>query len=426
MSRSIFVLLASALLLSACSSQRALMPAPNVYQGENAKALFSSLPESLRSNEIELFYVTDRLPEKGENGELVYGFGRSASLAFGTARIALQPEMPWEELERVSLMEKRDPEVIMKLVDIEEIGRYPESPFNVQRVDGKLITEPATAQRIAEMTELAEVTLEKRLADSPKKEVVLFVHGFNNDFEYAAGTAAELWHFLGREHIMVLYTWPAGRGGARGYTYDRESGEFTVYHLKRTIERLATTPGVEKVHLVAHSRGTDVLSTALRELVFEYRGTERAHVPLLNIENLILAAPDLDQEVTLQRLASDQLSEDIGDVTFYTFSGDKAIGMSAKLFGSKERMGRVNVDDVAEHRRSVLNTVEGLAFVDLEEAEDSLGHGYFHNSPEASSDLIMTIRYGLKPGEDNGRPLTPLGLVFWQIEEGYPDTVQGD
>ena len=420
MSRLIFCLAVSVLVLSACSTQRALMPAPNVYLGEDAKELFTNLPESLRSSEFELFYVTDRMPEKDENGDLLYGYGRSPSLAFGTARIALEPEMPWSELERVSLMEKRDPELTLKLVRVEEVGRYPETPFSVIRVDGMLQLESSTAQRIAEASELAEATLEKRLAESPKKEVVLFVHGFNNDFEYAAGTAAELWHFLGREHIMVLYTWPAGRGGARGYTYDRESGEFTVYHLKRTIERIATTPGVEKIHLVAHSRGTDVLSTALRELVFEYRGTERAHEPLLNIENLILAAPDLDLQVTLQRLATDHLNEDIGDVVFYTFSGDKAIGASAKLFSSERRMGRINVNDVADHRKGVLAAVEGLAFIDLEEAEDSIGHGYFHNSPEASSDLIMTIRYGLKPGRENGRPLTPLGMVFWQIEAGYP------
>jgi esterase/lipase superfamily enzyme len=417
---------ASVLLLSACSSQRALMPVPNVYQGENAKELFTALPESLRSNEVELFYVTDRMPEKDENGDLAYGYGRSTSLAFGTARIALEPEMPWSELERVSLMENRDPELTLRLVGVEEIGRYPETPFNIHRVNGKLEIEPETAQHIAETTELAESVLEKRLAESPKKEVVLFVHGFNNDFEYAAGTAAELWHFLGREHIMVLYTWPAGRGGMRGYTYDRESGEFTVYHLKRTIERIATSPGVEKVHLVAHSRGTDVLSTAVRELIFEYRGTELAHAPLLNIENLVLAAPDLDLEVTLQRLAADQLNEDIGDVVFYTFSGDKAIGASAKLFGSKRRMGRINVDDVADHRKSVLAAVEGLAFVDLEEAADTLGHAYFHNSPEASSDLVMTIRYGLKPGVEGGRPMAPLGMVFWRLEKGYPHVEQND
>lgn len=402
------------------------MPAPNVYQGDDAKALFTALPADLKSNEIDLLYVTDRQPETDENGELFYGYGRSFSLAFGSARIALEPEMPWTELERVSLMEQRDPEITLRLADVKEIGRFPETPYAFRRVNGILEYTPEIAKGIEQATEVMEAELTRRLALSPKKEIVLFVHGFNNDFEYAAGTAAELWHFLGREHVQVLYTWPAGRGGARGYTYDRESGEFTVYHLKRTIERLATMPGVEKVHLVAHSRGTDVLSTAVRELIFEYRNTEFATVPLLGIENIVLAAPDLDLDVTLQRLASDFLAEDVGDVVFYTFKEDKAIGFASKLFRSRKRMGQVRLEDVAEHRKAHLEEVEGLAFVDLEEAPDSLGHGYFHASPEASSDLIMTIRYGMKPGEESGRPLTPLGLVFWRIEEGYPYASQSD
>ena len=66
----------------------------------------------------------------------------------------------------------------------------------------------------------------------------MFVHGFNNDFDDAAFTLAEMWHYLGREQVPLLYTWPAGRGGPSGYIYDRESGEFTVYHLKRLIRAL--------------------------------------------------------------------------------------------------------------------------------------------------------------------------------------------
>lgn len=420
MTRLISCLVASIMALSACSSQRALMPVPNVYQGDNAKPLFSELPESLRSNEIDLLYVTDRLPERDENAQFTYGYGRSYSLAFGSVRIALDPEMSWDELERISLMEERDPEITLCLAGIEEIGRFPETPYAARRINGLLELQPETARGIAEASELMEVTVAERLATSPKNEIVLFVHGFNNDFEYAAGTAAELWHFLGREHVQVLYTWPAGRGGARGYNYDRESGEFTVYHLKRTIERLAMIPGVEKLHLVAHSRGTDVLTSAVRELIFEYRNSNVASRPLLNIENIVLAAPDLDLDVTLQRLASDHLNEDVGDVVFYTFSEDKAIGFSSILFRSKRRMGQLNIDDVADHRKGALADVQGLAFVDLEEAPDSLGHGYFHASPEASSDLIMTIRYGMKPGEENGRPLTSIGMVFWRMYKGYP------
>jgi len=45
---------------------------------------------------------------------------------------------------------------------------------------------------------------------TPRKEVFIFVHGFYNDFNDAAFTLAELWHFVGRVGIPILYTWPAG------------------------------------------------------------------------------------------------------------------------------------------------------------------------------------------------------------------------
>ena len=45
---------------------------------------------------------------------------------------------------------------------------------------------------------------------APRKEVVLFVHGFANTFEDAALTTGELCHFLGREFVCVVFTWPAG------------------------------------------------------------------------------------------------------------------------------------------------------------------------------------------------------------------------
>ena len=44
--------------------------------------------------------------------------------------------------------------------------------------------------------------------------------------------------------------------------HDRESGEFTVYHLKQCLRAVAACPDVERVHLIAHSRGTDVTISA--------------------------------------------------------------------------------------------------------------------------------------------------------------------
>src|SRR5207248_6468071 len=108
--------------------------------------------------------------------------------------------------------------------------------------------------------------LRQRLAQSPQKDVFVFVHGVNNAFDDAVFRAAEVWHFMGRVGVPVAYSWPAGYGGIRGYAHDRESGEFSVTHLRHFIKMIADCPEVERVHLVAHSRGCDVTISALREL----------------------------------------------------------------------------------------------------------------------------------------------------------------
>ncbi len=50
----------------------------------------------------------------------------------------------------------------------------------------------------------------RRLAISRRKEIVLFVHGYHVSFEAAALTMGEMCHFLGREFVCGIFTWPAG------------------------------------------------------------------------------------------------------------------------------------------------------------------------------------------------------------------------
>jgi hypothetical protein len=57
--------------------------------------------------------------------------------------------------------------------------------------------------------------------------------------------------------------------------------------------------------------------------------------------------------------------------------------------------------------------------VDFEGESTGYGHDYFRTNPAVSSDLVLMIRHGLKPGE-TGRPLENVGLNFWSLPDGYP------
>ena len=99
-------LLTLALLLSGCSTARLMMPTPNVHL-EPERDLFANLAAPLQSTEVPLFYVTDRAPEHDEQGNLYYGSGRSASLAFGTAVVNLGRDIAWDDLVEASRTQRR-------------------------------------------------------------------------------------------------------------------------------------------------------------------------------------------------------------------------------------------------------------------------------------------------------------------------------
>ena len=417
--------LTSLALLAGCAGQaRQLMPMPNLYAGPEAPELFPNLPEDLKNNRVDLLYITDRQPETSSDGSLVYGFARSRSVGFGSAIVTINPNMPWEELEQVSLERKRSKRLVMELSSIDEIGRFPPTPPEFVVVNGQTQMDPATVEMAAQTDEALRSEVLRRLELAPTNEVVVFIHGFNNDFDDAAFTLAELWHYLGREQVPILYTWPAGRGGPSGYIYDRESGEFTVHHLKNVFRVLHSIPEIENFHLIAHSRGTDVMSSAIRELAIEARASGAAWPEKLRGSHIILAAPDLDMDVVSQRIVAEQLGRETRNISIYTSRTDKAIGLAEHFFKSVKRIGRLGAEDVSEIGAASIPNIEGLSFIELKEAQSAgSGHGYFHSDPSASSDLILMIRYGREPGAEHGRPLKPVAAGFWQIEPGYPYTL---
>jgi esterase/lipase superfamily enzyme len=418
--RTLAALFLVVLFLAGCAGPRPLMPVPNLYIGEGAPELFTALPSELQDNRVDLLYVTDRVPETDDDGVLTYGYGRSRSTAFGSAIVTIEPELAWDELQRVSLEQDRSTRLSLHLASLEERGRFPETPRPIVLINGEFQTDPAALERTRITGQSFRAEIRRRLALAPKPEVVLFIHGYNNDFEDAAQTLAELWHFLGREHVPILYTWPAGRGGPSGYIYDRESGEFTVHHLKNLIRSLNGIPEINRIHMIAHSRGTDVLSSAIRELALVARAAGETATDKLRDSNVVLAAPDLDLDVVSQRIVAEQLGREAKSITVYTSEEDKAIGLAERLFNSAARIGRLGVGDLQADDLVGIEKVEGISFIDLQESTGGIGHGYFHSNPAASSDLILLVRYDLKPGAENGRPLESVAPGFWLIKPEYP------
>ena len=421
------VYLSLTLLLVACHGPRVLMPTPNIHVGSNNE-IYTGLHAQLKTSEVPLFYITDRQPEKDENGKLEYGYGRSNSLAFGSTVVDLGEDISWEQLLEASRTDKRLESVHLKRSKLTEITRGPNLPVPYREINGEIVEESGYhAQRMGAIEEFRAV-MEQQLALTSQKEVFIFVHGFHDDFNTALFAMAELWHFMGRIGVPIVYTWPAGHPGIFSYTYDRESSEFTTSHFRQILRVLAGFESVEKINIIAHSRGTDVAVTAVRELTIEARAQGLEPRKVFKLHNFVLAAPDLDSQVAAQRIIGDHIAWSADRFTIYTSPADKAIGWADLLFASpKGRIGHLDVESMTvemkenmDYGNSNLAVINFMSSSDKSDSNaDKYGHSYFRNAPTVSSDLILMLRDDLDPGPP-GRPLESLGHKFWRVPPGYP------
>lgn len=410
-------------MVGAAGCARELMPTPYLYwRGEGDP--FAEVPAELRTSYADVFYVTDRVSDGGSERRPRYGYGRSRSMAFGVARLSLGRGVSWDELVAASRSRSRLVNLRLDVGEAEELGRFPRTPPRwVQNSAGEWTDAPEDVAQRTAAEEAFQAALRQRLAPGPCKDVYLYVHGFNNTFADSVEVIGQVWHFLGRRGVPLAYSWPAGRGGVRGYAYDRESGEFTIYHLKSLLRLLGACPEVGRVHVLAHSRGTDVAVTALRELHLECTAAGRRTGEVLKLGTVVLASPDIDLDVALQKLADERLFRVPEATVIYVSEGDWALQIANWLFLGMSRLGRVRPSELPREELAVLQESQAVQLVDTYDASTGLlGHSDFYWSPAVSSDLILVLRDHRKPGAEHGRPLGVEQDGFWRISRDYPRT----
>ena len=106
-------------------------------------------------------------------------------------------------------------------------------------------------------------------------------------------------------------------------------------------------------------------------------------------------------------------------LTLYTSPSDKALHLSEKIFAHR-RVGEILPGTLDQRMREFAASSPGLALIDVADADhfdDGNGHGYFRKSPWVSSDILMTLRYGLAPAE---RGLEQRGdSPVWRFPDDY-------
>lgn len=428
----LWIMVVGAAMLGGCATKsRELMPTPALFDQPAARVIFQEVPVERRTTFVDLLFITDRASDTGSDAELPYGEERSRSLAFGSARVALLPQMEWDELKRHSLTDPREQPIKLQVESIQELGRYPTEPYPVLTTTRGVKRDPATLKKHMRTEVTLKSEVQKRLQTARSGEVVLYVHGFNETFGTAAYTAAELCHFLGRADVCSFFTWPASSSGGAlsSYISTTESAQYSVSHLKKAIRTLAQTPGVKGLHLLAHSRGAALLLNAVRELSIEAVAAGENPAEALKFKNLVLMSPDIDTDVASQQLqifASDpnfttrrdsaELPKFLrGRLTVYASPQDRALRLSEILFRSRYRVGQLTPEDIPPSVQDYFSKVGNVDIIVFEgKRTDRFGHAYFTSNPQVSADLIEVIRNGTPPGSP-GRPLMRAGKIAWEF-----------
>jgi esterase/lipase superfamily enzyme len=197
-----------------------------------------------------------------------------------------------------------------------------------------------------------------------------------------------------------------------------------VFHLKETLRILADVPGLNEIHIVAHSRGSDVVTTALRELVIEARAGGHDPRAALKVENLILAAPDLDFSVVRQRLIAERFGPAFGRITVYINPGDSALGVAQVLLAGT-RFGRISFEQLDEAEREIFTRIRNVDFINVSAVAGTSSHNYFRNNPEVLRDMALVIATGAAPAS-GARNLEPDEGNFWRLVQARPAPRIGD
>lgn len=419
----LFFLLPCILVPAACS--RGLV-------GELPAGSETAVSHIKQDNHLSLLYVTDRAPTASANGELSYSSFRGRSMSFGSVTLA-------GERSRFHGGSAGQRDASLHVSRTTKIGEFPQSPYLIELTRQGPRRVPATVDaHIRAAAELqGEVT--RRLAMAKRKEVVIFVHGYNNSFDDAAKATGKIHSILSAEFVCVSLSWPAGGSGGAfyGYNIDRESGEFAVSDLKKAIRIISGTKGVERLHIIAHSRGADVLLSALQQLGMEAYATRSSPTERYKISNVVLFAPDIDLDVATTKLfgvVSDPdapfgakatpygLLPPIGSLhlTVYSSPNDKALALSSWLFGSVVRLGRLTSASITskEAGSNALwenSQLSGIAdFIEYKGGTGFAGHSYFLSVSAVQKDLVALLRDRLKAGGP-GRPLVEIKRPFWRV-----------
>jgi esterase/lipase superfamily enzyme len=318
-----------------------------------------------RRDVVPVFYGTDRKRADKPN-RIAYGSDRAKRLELGWAFVTIPSMHDGRSIARPWLIK-----IPFFNYTVYEQAEDPAKHFTISQI--------STLSR-EDMLRIVADRL--RTSANYKDHALVFIHGYNNDFDHALYRTAQIAYDLGFDGAPFMYSWPSG-GSFTTYTYDRESAQQAEQYLREFIDLAVADSGAKHVSVIAHSMGNQPLLRVLSDLKKLSPAGPRIH-------QIILAAPDVDRDA-FEYLAA-QIKGVSKGITLYASSNDLALGVSRRFAGGVARAG-----DVPEGGPSIVPGIDTIDISTLNTAYLAMNHSTYAEQSALLEDIERLLRTGTRP-----------------------------
>jgi esterase/lipase superfamily enzyme len=284
---------------------------------------------------LQIYVATTR--ERESPSENVFNANRASALNFAKFAVSIPPDH--------------------KSGNIEMPTPPPDSQSSFAIVDQAVMSEADFRKAVAPQGDTRR----------KKHKVIVFVHGFNNNFQESLFRITQMQADAKIDGIPILFSWPS-QGQVAAYELDKESASYSRSYLMALLTMLSRSPEVSDILVVAHSMGGMLTMDALRQL-----RSEGKNQVIARLGRVMLAAPDIDaQTFRAQVQAVGPLKPPL---LVLVSKDDGALRMSS-ILGGGVRAGAINVDNPVVQEAALKAKVQ---IVDISKlaSHDDLGHDQF-------------------------------------------------
>jgi len=397
-------------LVAGCQPKVYLMPTPAALQtGEHDP--FARNPELEETNRVVVAYATNRMGV-GPEDDRKYITLFDGYLRLGTAQIRIgSVNKTWKDIYSLSTSGERQSDIGLDLEAAKEVAELDSAaPIDELSPEARLFFEG----------------LNEALDRSLDKDLILYVHGANNNFYRASAQAAQFHHFTGRNSVVLFYAWPSAESFLR-YAVDVNNAGRTVPVFSRLLELLGRYTKARQIDILAYSAGAQVVSPALALLRENHASENIGELKQqLRLGEVYFAAPDVDFKVFLENLAT---YIDLPQNVTLTVNPDDTVLALAAMHHNVSRAGSPDPDELsAEETRWVIDASRkmplDILWITAETIPDmsSGSHSFWYSHPWVSTDVLIQFLFQARPAE---RGLVPYeeadGVRLWYFPADYPE-----